>query len=128
MTAHSKIVEINRSQGDANVVEAAESSQVAFQDEQENNADSASYGEEQWQDEPVQGRPWGRIALFSLLSIAALGWTGFFIWGHLAEIIALPSPVRTSELIIGWSVPTEFNRSPSFWRCRSIVAHRKRNA
>ena len=106
MTAHSKIVEINRSQGDANVIEAAESSPVAFQDEQENTADSAYYGEEDWQDEPVQRRAWGRIALFSLLSIAALGWTGFFILGHLAEIMSLPTPVRTSELIIGWSVPT----------------------
>ena len=66
MTAHSKIVEINRSQGDANIAEAAESGSVAFQDEQENTADSAFYGEEDWQDEPIQRRAWGRIALFSI--------------------------------------------------------------
>jgi hypothetical protein len=105
MTAHSKIVEISRSQGDANIAEAAESGSVAFQDEQGSAPDIANYGEEEWQDEPVNRRPWGKIALLTLLTVTALGWTGFFIWSHFVEIIALPTPVRASELIIGWSVP-----------------------
>ncbi|HZF45205.1 MAG TPA: ATPase, partial [Sphingomonadaceae bacterium] len=42
----------------------------------------------------------------TLASLAITGWTGFFIWAHLAEMLAGPSPAIWSSWIAQWAMPT----------------------
>ncbi len=66
---------------------------------------SEEYLESEWHDVVESGRPWGKILLLIALISATLGWTGFFIWAHLPELIVVPDPARISELIVQWSAP-----------------------
>ena len=52
--------------------------------------------------EPVSRFGWIAPAL-ALLCIA--GWTGFFIWAHLAEMLAGASPAEWSSWIAQWAMP-----------------------
>lgn len=103
MTAQSKIVEIGRSQGDPNPTEFATEEQSG---ELPDETSSEQYLETDWDDDAGTSRPWGKILLMVALMSALIGWTGFFVWSHLPEIIANPLPTRVSELIVQWSAPT----------------------
>lgn len=106
MTAQSKIVEITRSQGDADGVEPSESLQPAPIDEQHDEAPSPEHYDGDWPDEGISvARPWGRIALFSILIVAAAAWIGFYIWAYWGELSASPAPTRLAEMLVGVAVP-----------------------
>ena len=104
MTAHSKIVEINRSSGDP-----ANSDPVSGREEHldaplaEEEFGSETY-EEYWE-ENTPRRPWGKIAVAAVLAITAIAWTGFYVWVHQAELFSVPAPARISQLIVEWSAP-----------------------
>lgn len=105
MTAQSKIVEINRSTGDLELTETLDQANSLDNTLEQDGFESSSVEENYWPDEDVAVRNWGKIALASLLIGAATGWTAFFIWANMAEILAIPNPSRVSELIIQWSAP-----------------------
>ncbi|HMS18982.1 hypothetical protein [uncultured Sphingorhabdus sp.] len=105
MTAQSKIVEIGRSQSDSSPSEYVVEEQVEVQQEFADAPASEEYLESEWHDVVESGRPWGKILLLIALISATLGWTGFFIWAHLPELIVVPDPARISELIVQWSAP-----------------------
>ncbi|MFN3749263.1 MAG: hypothetical protein ACK4SJ_11310 [Sphingorhabdus sp.] len=104
MTAHSKIVEINRSSGDP-----ANSDPVSGREEHldaplaEEEFGSETY-EEYWE-ENTPRRPWGKIAVAAVLAITAIAWTGFYVWVHQSELFSVPAPARISQLIVEWSAP-----------------------
>ena len=106
MTAHSKIVEINRSSGDPASAEPVLDAHE-HPDEQPGEADAtADQPEDYWyEDEATPPRSWGKILIASALAMAAIGWTGFFLWAYLGEIVAVPEPARISGLIVEWSAP-----------------------
>lgn len=101
MTAHSKIVEISRSTSDPAPSETLPESpgidEPLFAD--------GSTAEDYWEDAQEAIRPWGRILLTSTLLLAALGWTGFFLWAHFSELLSLSSPIRASQLVTEWAGP-----------------------
>lgn len=101
MTAQSKIVEISRSASDPapsdTPVESPGAEDLLFAE------DSAS--EDYWEDEQQAARPWGRIVLIGTLLLAAIGWSGFFLWAHFPELLSLSSPTRASQLVAEWAGP-----------------------
>lgn len=102
MTAQSKIVEISRSGSDPAPSDALVESPDAIE---EPLFEEDSTAEDYWEDADDIVRPWGRILLVSALVLAAFGWTGFFLWAHHPELLAIPSPVRASQLIFEWAGP-----------------------
>lgn len=105
MTAQSKIVEINRSSGDPAPTEHSPGDDVGTADILAAETAAEEYYEPDWDETPAIARPWGKILLAAFLVIAVVGWTGFFLWAHLQEILALPVPARISQLIVEWSAP-----------------------
>lgn len=105
MTAQSKIVEIGRSQSETGLSEVIADEQVEVQHELSDTPSSEEYLDSEWYEDAESVRPWGKVLLMLVLSAAAIGWTGFFIWAHLPEILALPAPDRISGLIVQWSAP-----------------------
>lgn len=109
MAARSKIIDLSRSGNGTASHDAALIASEADQSVENLDQDQASTADLDaidWEaaDEP-QPRNWQTILLITVLAAAALGWTGFFIWAHLAELRAMPAPARISELIVSWSVP-----------------------
>lgn len=106
MTAHSKIVEINRTSGDPASAEPVLDAQNRPDDPLVEATETAEQSDDYWyEDEAAPPRSWGKILLATFLAIAAIGWTGFFLWAHLAEIAAMPAPTAISGLIVEWSAP-----------------------
>ncbi len=104
MTAHSKIVEINRSSGDPANPDPV-SGREEHLDASLTDEDYASETYEEYWEEDTPRRPWGKIALATILAIAAFAWTGFYVWVHQAELFSIPEPARISQLIVEWSAP-----------------------
>lgn len=105
MTAHSKIVEINRSSSDPATSEPVLESQTQPADPWIEESGAAESYEDYGEEPAAPPRPWGKIALATLLALSALGWTGFFLWVHQPEILNVPAPARISQLIVEWSAP-----------------------
>lgn len=101
MTAQSKIVEISRSASDP----APSDTPVESPGAEDSLFAETSTSEDYWQDEQESVRPWGRIALVSALLLAAVGWSGFFLWAHFSELLSLSSPARASQLVAEWAGP-----------------------
>lgn len=104
MTAHSKIVEINRSSGDPANPDPV-SGREEHLDASLTDEDYASETYEEYWEEDTPRRPWGKIALATILAIAAFAWTGFYVWVHQVELFSIPEPARISQLIVEWSAP-----------------------
>lgn len=105
MTAHSKIVEINRSSSDPATSEPVLESQTQPADPWIEESGAAESYEDYGEEPAAPPRPWGKIALATLLALSALGWTGFFLWVHQPEILNVPAPAKISQLIVEWSAP-----------------------
>lgn len=105
MTAQSKIVEINRSTGDSELTETFDQANSPDSTLEQDSFENSSVQENYWSEDDVAVRNWSKIAVVSLLIGAAIGWTAFFIWANLTEILAVPKPSRVSELIVQWSAP-----------------------
>ena len=61
------------------------------------------YEEHYWEDEPA--RPRATWAVPSLALLAALGWTGFFVWAQHEAMFAGAAPAQWIEWVVQWSVP-----------------------
>lgn len=105
MTAHSKIVEINRSSSDPATSEPVLESQTQPADPWIEESGAAESYEDYGEEPAAPPRPWGKIALATLLALSALGWTGFFLWVHQPEILNVPAPAKISQFIVEWSAP-----------------------
>lgn len=109
MVARSKIIDLNRSasphSADNEVSVIANADLPPDQYLTEEAASETAY--ESWGDEDyVPSKNWKAIVVGSLLVLSGLAWTVFFAWANLAELRAIPTPLRASEMIIAWSVPT----------------------
>lgn len=70
------------------------------------HAQDEAYVEEEWvEEEPAQSPRFGGI--FAALAISAIiGWTGFYVWAHVAEIRAGGTPAQWTDWLVAWTVPT----------------------
>ena len=64
-------------------------------------ADQAAVFEEEWEEPAPRA---GRL-LPALAVLAVLGWTGFFAWSHLPDLVAGVTPREGSALVSAWAVP-----------------------
>ncbi len=110
MAARSKIIDINRTPAEAEPVEPEEKVEASGNDGSAETDYQPLLHESQnqeWVEEiPEPERNWLAISVMALLATAFLGWTGFFIWAHLADFAAGIVPARIAELIVAWAVPT----------------------
>ncbi len=120
MVAKSKIVEISRKvpsdlndplETDAEFnpnegeIRAIRGSDDASHDQElgfaSNNSDSY------WEEESEQPK-FSRFTIFGAVLglLIFVGWSGYFLWAYLAEILKFPAPDRVVQLVGLWAVPT----------------------
>ncbi len=71
---------------------------------EESSTDHEEMVEEEWPEEPEPLQTSLRVAPL-LAGVAVVGWTGFFIWAHLARIQAHPPLAEWSDLVTQWAIP-----------------------
>ncbi len=119
MVGHSKILDIKRNGPDqdrasltdedyqamVSVIRHGEPDPLFHEAEPAVEAAYAQYAEETAEFEAHPARPWKTILAASLIGLLTIGWTGYWVWAHMAEVQAIPAPARIAELIGNWAMP-----------------------
>ena len=112
MGSRSKIVGINREEAET-TFEVDEKAIALGNQEDAAEAlilgDEEAFAEADWDEEyldPAPSRNWFTMIVFTILTLAFLGWTSFFVWTNLAVIRAIPANRDVVALIVEWAMPT----------------------
>jgi hypothetical protein len=110
MAARSKIIDLNRVPAEAEPIDHEETVEASAKDSGPETEYQELFHESQnqeWVDEIDEpGRHWAAISIMALLATAFIGWTGFFIWAHLGDLVVGVSATKIVELVVAWAVPT----------------------
>ncbi len=95
---------LGRGSSENSAGEAASGGDEALQAGSEDMLDLGDYaGDDAAEDEPVSGS--ARWLAPVLAGLVVAGWSGFFVWAHLAAMQAGADPAQWAQWVVQWAVP-----------------------